>query len=470
MNEQQSANLASNVADWLKGHQYTQLVKTSAIEAWRCKEPGSTNLAFDITITRFGMAAMGDIGNLTFGVGSSYGLEWIANTSLDNLHGKLEPNCKEVWIDKDAILESVRLCICEALEEDEVDYPESISTVAGLIDWLKGEDYAESEYPLEEWLELLERIGRFDEGTDRDVVPALDLIAESETLLRTADTWEWSYTKPTDHVWRKLYYVRHAARQILAQQAAAEEADVPQVEGVDPRTPEEQLSEIVGQLERYGYVKPEVLPLLWAATNLNDDVWHERVLATALGQIDSALAPLRLQQQQAVNAAREANQYFPTPGNLAGLMVDSADACLLQPAPAIEYAYSKTEHSDNWSDDSLASYVSDYELTAGAVIYRGTSLKQDPSYFLPDVDDVINHMANQAHDNSEYADNFPDLTEEQQAEIDSLLDPLRAWVDRNCEVRFYEVNDIEPYTITAEDVAAADAYRAERDRELGMEL
>lgn len=222
MNDEQRTKLEANVTDWLKDHVYTELTNANGVEVWRCKQPGSHNLAFDICVTRYGTAVFGDIGHLTFDIDASYGIKWIANTGLHNLHGKLAESCKEVWIDKDAILETVRDCICEALEEDGVEHPEGMS-VEALIEWLKKESSENVvEPPVDEWLEVLDRITQFDDGTDRDVVPAFDLLAESERLLRTSDTWETCFTKPSDHVWRKLFYVRHAANAIMAKKAATE--------------------------------------------------------------------------------------------------------------------------------------------------------------------------------------------------------------------------------------------------------
>jgi hypothetical protein len=47
-----------------EGRQYTVLADTDQLKAWRCKA-GSTCYAFDILITRFGIATVGDTGGLT---------------------------------------------------------------------------------------------------------------------------------------------------------------------------------------------------------------------------------------------------------------------------------------------------------------------------------------------------------------------------------------------------------------------
>lgn len=363
MNDEQRAKLEANVADWLKDHVYTELTNANGVEVWRCQKPGSHNLAFDICVTRYGTAVFGDIGHLTFDIDASYGLRYLANTGFHNLHGKLAASCKEEWIDLDAILETVRDCICTALDDEEVEYPEGMD-IKAWIDWLctTAEERQELDLPLGEWAELLERVGSFDEGSSRDIVPAYDLLAESEELLRTSDLWETTISKPSDHVWRKLFYVRHAANAIMAQKAAAESA-----------------------------------------------------------------------------------------------------------ALATEYCYSMGPADERWSDDGLAAFVSDHELTMGAVIRRGVISRRSASSFLPDASDVIEHMANAAHDdNSEFADSFPDTTKEQEAELERLLKPLQAWADRTCDVNFYNIayDSIESYVVTAEDVIAGEAYRKTLEAEV----
>ena len=355
MNEVQRTKLAIDTAEWLKDHAYTELANANGVEVWRCQKPGSHNLAFDICVTRYGTAVFGDIGHLTFDIDASYGIHYLANTGLHNLHGKLAASCKEEWIDLDAILGTVRECICDALDEEEVEYPEGMD-IEALIGWLHAtaKEGEESDLPFDEWADLLERVGRFDVGSSRDIVPAYDLLAESEDLLRTSDLWESTISKPSDHVWRKLFYVQHAAGAIMAQKAAKEAA------------------------------------------------------------------------------------------------------------PAPEDCYSMGPADDRWSDVSLASYVSDHELAMGAVIQRAVVSRRSASSFLPDANEVIEHMGNAAHDdNSEFADGFPDATKAQEAEIENLLKPLNAWADRTFNVNFYTVlNDsIESYVVTAEDVVAGEAYR-----------
>lgn len=361
MNDEQRTKLETDVAEWLKDHVYTELTNANGVEVWRCKKPGSNNLAFDICVTRYGMAVFGDIGHLTFDVGDSYGINFLRHDSIGYVHGKLAASCKAVELDKDSILDSVREAILEQIDENLADElkPEwnaEGGDLAQLKQWLgemsrKREDET-LEY--EELLDCIEHIERFDDG-ERDIVPAFDFLVESEKLLCTSDTWEWGITKTTMDVWRKLFYARHAANAIMAQKAAAEAA-----------------------------------------------------------------------------------------------------------ALAIEYCYDMGSSDDQWSDDGLAVFVSDRELTMGAVVRRAVVSRSSASSFLPGANDVIEHMANSAHDeNSEWADGFPDATKEQEAELERLMEPMKAWADRTCDVNFYTVlnKSIEAYTVTAEDVAAGEAYR-----------
>jgi hypothetical protein len=138
----------------------------------------------------------------------------------------------------------------------------------------------------------------------------------------------------------------------------------------------------------------------------------------------------------------------------------------LEQPPEPEYAYSRLD-SDEWTDDGIAAFVSDRELQPGAQIMRGHVCRSQASDFLPDANDVIEHMANRAADeNSEFCDGFPDTTPEQEAELALLLEPLKVWADKHCSVRFYQVEKMEPYTVTAEDVAAGEAYRQTRDADM----
>jgi hypothetical protein len=362
MNEEQRIKLEADTAEWLKDHAYTELANSNGVEVWRCQKPGTIHLAFDISITRFGIAVMGDIGSLTFSVGASYGMKFLAGTDEDYIHGKLEASCKVTDFDRAAFIWHVEGAICDLLSLSRetapdwmADYPANQGRGAEIEAWLL--DNSAADHELSALVVALREARAFE--ADADPSKAHEWLVDHEELLEIGDSWEWGLRKPTDSVWRRLYRVRHAAQMIMAQKVAAEAA-----------------------------------------------------------------------------------------------------------AQATEYCYALGPADERWSSDSLASYVSDHELTVGAVIKRAVISRSSASSFLPDADDVIEHMANAADDeNSEFADGFPNETKEQKAELERLLKPLQAWADRTFDVSFYAVeNDsIESYVVTAEDVAAGEAYRKTLD-------
>ncbi|WP_219097611.1 hypothetical protein [Pseudomonas sp. UMAB-40] len=353
--EEQNKHLTDS-AEWLKNHAYTELVNSNGVEVWRCQQPGSIHLAFDICITRFGIAVFGDIGSLTFGVGASYGMKFLAGKDGDYIYGKLEASSKTTEFDRPGFIARVEEAICHWLAHSREsapawfdDYCATQGRSAEIEAWLL--EHCDGDQELSAVVVALREARAFEGGSSQ----AHEWLTDHEELLEVSDTWEWDLRKPTDSVLRRLARVRHAARMIVAQKAAAEAA-----------------------------------------------------------------------------------------------------------AQATEYCYALGPADERWSSDSLASYVSDHELPMGAVIQRAVVSRSRASSFLPDANDVIEHMANAADDeNSEFADGFPNETKEQEAELERLLKPLQAWADRTFDVSFYTVeNDsIESYVVTAEDVAAGEAYR-----------
>lgn len=350
-------------AERMKDHQYTLLTKSETAEVWRARKPGSSAYAFELAITPRGMAAYGDIGSLVWEVGSSYGLEFLANADDDEyVYGKLDHRVREEELDQEHLVEIVYDAILELLEDRE---PEVIwlgrnapllERVAELAGWLQGNTALQAEAG--EFAALIDALRECQNLEDDSLPGARAWLSDHLELLEIDDDSDFNLGRPSSSVMRDIYMVRHAAQQILAAAAKA---------------PAE------------------------AATT------------------------------------------------------------------TVEYAYGGRQHTDDWSADGVAAYVCDNELAEGTVIYRGTIHRKKASGYVPDADDIVQHMFDQASSDSEYADNFPDITKDQEAEVDQLMEPVRAWFDRHCDVGFYEVHDIEPYTVTAEDVAAAAAYREQRD-------
>lgn len=215
VNEQEHAQMAANSAKWLKDHRPSLLVNMAGVEAWRFKSPGSSNMAFDIVVTRYGIAMFGDIDGLTWNVGATYGIDFLRHQSIGYVHGKLEQSCKEVEIDKPAIFNMIHDAIEDMLSDADVQH-DDFEDIDGLCEWMKTRvDAEDASQPYEEWLDLISDVEAFDEGSDRDCVPAYDLLTSNEELLG-GDDWHSCLDKPKKSLIQRLYHVRFAANQIMA--------------------------------------------------------------------------------------------------------------------------------------------------------------------------------------------------------------------------------------------------------------
>lgn len=148
-----------------------------------------------------------------------------------------------------------------------------------------------------------------------------------------------------------------------------------------------------------------------------------------------------------------------------GIVIDLADLTE-QTQPSTTDAAEKSRDGEacwsidgeTYNHDSLSSVIADligrHGFAAGATVYRGTANKPAASNFV-DADIVIDSMRDRAGDEySEWADDFPDVSEEGIAELDGFLN---AWAEKHCEVTFYRVDDITEYVITEADVTACAA-------------
>ncbi|MCC3698803.1 hypothetical protein [Pseudomonas phage PseuP_222] len=227
-------------AECLKDHQYTVLADTEQLKAWRCKAPGTNCYAFDILITRFGIATVGDIDGLTFSVGLSYGIEFLAGDDIGYyIHSKLERNCQEREFDEDAFRSALvtGTCnrICEHVDEDERgELPEWVHNDGGRYEagrWselrelvkekLQALEFGEDGYDF--WDELNDRL--YEAEHVEYIEQASLLMSEHhEELGLGCDYWEINIDKPRDSLINRLYLINHAAKAILAQQDAAKAA------------------------------------------------------------------------------------------------------------------------------------------------------------------------------------------------------------------------------------------------------
>lgn len=115
----------------------------------------------------------------------------------------------------------------------------------------------------------------------------------------------------------------------------------------------------------------------------------------------------------------------------------------------IEECWSTNNEDFNYS--SLEDLLdSNDELKAGDKVYVGDAKKPKPSSFF-DVDDFLESISNAACDvGGEYAEDFPDVTKDAVAELKVFVE---SWLEKNCEVRFYKVDDVREHILTEKDLA-----------------
>ena len=90
-----------------KHHVAHRLCLTDEVEVWRFKAPSTIDCAFDIMITAYGMAMVGDFGNLTFNVGSSYGIKFLMHRSKGYVIEKLDEDCRKYVLHEESFKEYV---------------------------------------------------------------------------------------------------------------------------------------------------------------------------------------------------------------------------------------------------------------------------------------------------------------------------------------------------------------------------
>jgi hypothetical protein len=86
----------------MEGFEYRQVVSSDqeTAEIWRAERPGSSDMAFDIVVTRYGISVFGDMGALVFNVGAQYGIKFLAGDDVRGyIHGKLDDMCKKEELD-----------------------------------------------------------------------------------------------------------------------------------------------------------------------------------------------------------------------------------------------------------------------------------------------------------------------------------------------------------------------------------
>jgi hypothetical protein len=130
---------ASNVKD----HTVELICGNGPTEVWRCTNNGSSTYGFDLVISRFGIAMYGDIDSLVFGVGSAYGIDFLARKSVCGyMISKLNSEYREKReLCEDSLKQVLVEAGCGLLEDKFVPYIDA-DTEDGdnveLSDWVGG--------------------------------------------------------------------------------------------------------------------------------------------------------------------------------------------------------------------------------------------------------------------------------------------------------------------------------------------
>lgn len=169
-----------------------------------------------------------------------------------------------------------------------------------------------------------------------------------------------------------------------------------------------------------------------------------------------ALASLTALQSEAANPKIEASARDELDALLlrAGLIISTATAPQNEPRSNTEdWAWSTdTEFFRYASVDELIE--NEDGLMPGRVVYRGRSLRISPNQLI-DAVDVLDTMGDRARDLAgEAAEGYPHPL---RAEAKETLDKLLAhWINANMPITFWQVTDVEEYTLTVDDFDETD--------------
>lgn len=110
-----------------------------------------------------------------------------------------------------------------------------------------------------------------------------------------------------------------------------------------------------------------------------------------------------------------------------------------------------SDNDEDFEYESLEDLLaSNDELKAGDTVYMGEAIPPKADDLVRTYD-VIDAMSDRAYDMvGEHADGFPDVSDEAVAELKNFL---VGWVNKHCQIYFWEVKNSKPYVITAEDMA-----------------
>lgn len=220
----------------LEAHEFKQLASwgEGGSEVWECSRPGSSCYAFTICVTRMGIAVVGDIDGLTFNVGSSYGMPFLAGDDVSYyIHSKLENDCKKRELDQGRLLEWITTRVVNHIDDQHRDALANAGV--DIPEWINGRDYSREDFErlkdfvydvyqqkldvmhdLWDWFHechsLLERV----EGVS-DEHEAYDLdLKEVDFAWHDAP----NITRPSESLMSRLYLINEAAKRIQAKKEA----------------------------------------------------------------------------------------------------------------------------------------------------------------------------------------------------------------------------------------------------------
>lgn len=219
--KERTERYAAIAASRLDRHQYTRLtLPGSPLEAWRCKRPDTTNYAFDLVISRFGIASFGDTANLMFRVGASYGLPFLAGNDVEYyIHSKLDECCKKTELDDTTYQQALLQTITQWLADNDHEAPaqgemddDTYREILG--DWL-WEQYLASDVMADDHDTFYALHDALAHQHPNSADEAHETMAELASKLDESYDYDHSFTRPANHLIQDLYVLRHAAQQIL---------------------------------------------------------------------------------------------------------------------------------------------------------------------------------------------------------------------------------------------------------------
>jgi hypothetical protein len=115
------------------------------------------------------------------------------------------------------------------------------------------------------------------------------------------------------------------------------------------------------------------------------------------------------------------------------------------------WSASDEEFSNHDFDGLLEQLNYDGELEVGRLVFYGTRLAKPASYFMPGADFILDQAGDSAYDfGSEWAEDFGrDVTKEAKQELETFL---AEWANKHLRVDFYQIEDVQQYVLTKEDV------------------